>query len=630
MENNKEESSDGTINNSYLSENDGKSNLKKSNLSKKMRESHLKNFENDSRKPINEEDIKIEEINKEENKIDPINQEENIINLNNQNEKKDEPNNQDDDNFGLFNNEDKKSEIKNQEEDNKNEIHKEEVKNSFNYNYMFGTTDKGDIIEDFEILNNLREIEKINSNQIKKSIPIDRENDIKMKGSAFIKNNPFKENNPSMIYKLENNNNNNNTNNNVNNNNNNVDNNNNSNLNYITKNPLDNRMPEKTKLIEEDNKKNQEVNNQNKELISDDKLIHSNNINNNNNNNNLNKSNSIHSFNKKDNEVNGQKLFPLNQNNELPERIPLNLENYSLNINRDLEDIKTIYIGVEKNIFQFTHCQSCNSPSYKIYYLTEDKKVKTLFTVSKHYTSGKCCYDSCKFCYCQILPCLCCSYACNDFIYFQLDYIKDSKPFFTQGIKYQKGCQSCLLPFGCKCCVCSNIFNLTKNDNPKNPSFNYGENIGSTINKSSICYNPICTCYSCCYDQIEIYNKDKQVKWIIGRNENNCDKDYNCRFLGCNCGCCDECCKECNSDFHLIIFNDQGESSGKILIPNGICSEKLEKDCCACKCCCGGCCSLERITPHYQIEFPNNANSADKFYIIAGVIMYEFVSGMAQ
>ena len=250
--------------------------------------------------------------------------------------------------------------------------------------------------------------------------------------------------------------------------------------------------------------------------------------------------------------------------------------------------------------------------------------------MSKNYTSGKCCYDSCKFCYCQILPCLCCSYACNDFIYFQLDYIKDSKPFFTQGIKYQKGCQSCLLPFGCKCCVCSNIFNLTKNDNPKNPSFNYGENIGSTINKSSICYNPICTCYSSCYDQIEIYNKDKQVKWIIGRSENNCDKDYNCRFLGCNCGCCDECCKECNSDFHLIIFNDQGESSGKILIPNGICSEKLEKDCCACKCCCGGCCSFERITPHYQIEFPNNANSADKFYIIAGVIMYEFVSGMAQ
>ena len=352
----------------------------------------------------------------------------------------------------------------------------------------------------------------------------------------------------------------------------------------------------------------------NKEPIKTDKTLIKNNnsfeLNENNENLNLENSNLIENNDKID----------IRRNSEI---VPLNFDskNYSFNIYKDLNNIEIVYISREVDIFRIYHSYDCLPYAFKIYHI-ENESVNVLFTVNENFILGKCCQDV----YCNSL----CSfffftYLCNKLIYFQLNYTKNGKPFLTQGINYEEGCYCCLLPLGCKLCNVLNTLHLRINKNPDNPSKNIGINIGKTVGKKGCCMQKNCTCCYCCFYNVEIYDENNNLRWSIGLKKKYLKGENKCKCFGCDCGCCFSCCGECYSDFILGIFNKYGKIAGKVIIPYGCCSRKLEKNCC-CKCCCGGCCSIEKTFSYYQIEFPKNISSLDKFYIINGVIMYELIS----
>ena len=312
--------------------------------------------------------------------------------------------------------------------------------------------------------------------------------------------------------------------------------------------------------------------------------------------------------------INNQETNPINTVNQIPESSLLT--KYPINIYNDLQNIKVGYVGIENDIFRIFHCQERNSLSFKIYYLDENNKINVLFNVNEHFVPEKCC--SC--CQCDIVNGCCCAYVCNNRIIYQLDFLKNNLPFATLGQNISKGCYCCKISCctGCNCCgpCCSNCvsrnvlsqLHLRLNDNPKNEDFSYGQYLGKSTAVILSCCGPFS-------NTVEITDENQNVKWIVGLINKCCD---------CKCWCwdCCHCCDEVFSDKLFEIYDGNNNKCGDIIIPFGSCSRKLEKDCC-CKACCGGCCSCYRVNPYYEIHFPENANSLDKFYIISAVIMFE-------
>ena len=304
-------------------------------------------------------------------------------------------------------------------------------------------------------------------------------------------------------------------------------------------------------------------------------------------------------------------FMPLTQN---PELNPLT--EYPIDIYKDLQNIKVAYIGIEKDIFRIFHFQENTDVSFKVYYLDENNKINVLFNVNEHFEPEKCC--SCLRC--EIVNCGCCAYLYKNKIIYQLDYFKNNLPFATLGLNLNQGCYCCKLNCCAGCCNCCSSCKSTSilqklflrlNNNPKNPDFSYGKLLGTSTAKVTT------NCGETIGNKVEITDENGILKWTIGIIKKCCQ--CGC----CNCNCCKcNCCDEVFSDLLFEIYDSEMKLAGDIILPYGKCSKRLEKDCC-CKSCCGGCCSNYRVTPYYEIHFPKNANSLDKFYIITAVMMYE-------
>lgn len=301
-------------------------------------------------------------------------------------------------------------------------------------------------------------------------------------------------------------------------------------------------------------------------------------------------------------------FMPILQN---PELTPLS--DLPINVYTDLENIKVAYIGIEKDIFRIFHCQEKNSLSLKIYYLDENNKINVLFNVNEHFVPKKCC--SC--CTCDLINCCCCAYLYRNKIIYQLDYLKNNLPFATLGYNLPQGCYCCKVNCcesccTCPCCNCRSVLSklyLRINNNPSEPDLSYGKFLGKTTAVLTNC----CDGFS---NKVEIVDENGMLRWIVGLVRKCC----NCKC--CCCDCC-HCCDEVFSDKFFEIYDANMKLCGSILVPYGICSVKLEKDCCCYKSCCGGCCSCYRVNPYYEIHFPEIANSLDKFYILSAVMMFE-------
>ena len=302
-------------------------------------------------------------------------------------------------------------------------------------------------------------------------------------------------------------------------------------------------------------------------------------------------------------------FMPLSQ---IPESA--SLTDSPINIYTDLQNIKVAYVGIENDIFRIFHCQERDSLSFKIYYLDENNKINILFNVNEHFVPEKCC--SC--CRCEICNFCCWAYVYHNKILYQLDYLKNNIPFATLGLNLSQGCYCCKLNCCagcCNCCgscKCTNVLQklfLRINNNPSNPDFTYGKYIG----KSTAIINKGCQPNS---HKVEIVDENGMLKWTVGLISKCCDCDC------CQCCNCCNCCEEKFSDKLFDIYDSNMNLCGDIIVPFGSCSRRLDKDCC-CKCCCGGCFSCYRVTPYYEIHFPENANSLDKFYIISAVMMFE-------
>lgn len=200
---------------------------------------------------------------------------------------------------------------------------------------------------------------------------------------------------------------------------------------------------------------------------------------------------------------------------------------------------------------------------------------------------------------------------CSDQIVFQMDYKRNNKNFYTQGLYIPKGCYCCKL--SCKCCVpcpCCNSFNsklfLRETTSPDDPNYENSNKKGRTE------VTDRCCCCSCERNLTAKYiNQEGFTGPVINVPFSNICKD--CCTASClKCMCC-YCCAHCY-DIRFDIQDGSGNNTGYITIPNGIYSEKV-KDL--------GNCYLPR--PHYEINCPVNSTSLEKFQIIADVIHFDLV-----
>ena len=178
-----------------------------------------------------------------------------------------------------------------------------------------------------------------------------------------------------------------------------------------------------------------------------------------------------------------------------------------------------------------------------------------------------------------------------DRIITQFDYKRNNTNFYTQGINIQKGCYlkvgSCVY---CCCCFPRTLY-LRENMDPDNPDFNVGVKKGTTVTSK---------CCSCSCDKFATYYNEEGTQ------------GYGVRLT-----CC-EILKHCSTrwfggllDVEIDIEDEKGEKVGSIVIPNGLCSKKVQ----------GEICHIPRN--YYEINFPQKASSFEKFQLIADVIHFD-------
>jgi len=120
-----------------------------------------------------------------------------------------------------------------------------------------------------------------------------------------------------------------------------------------------------------------------------------------------------------------------------------------------------------------------------------------------------------------------------------------------------------------------------------------------------------CCCCSCERNLTAKYiNQEGYTGPIVNVPFNSICKD--CCTAACLRALCCHCCAHCY-DLKFDIQNGSGNNIGYIIIPNGICSQKVKEL---------GHCYLPR--PHYEINCPDTT-SLEKFQIIANIIHFDLV-----
>ena len=271
------------------------------------------------------------------------------------------------------------------------------------------------------------------------------------------------------------------------------------------------------------------------------------------------------------------------------------LRNIPLDVSRDLQQYKKIYITKQKDMFRMVHCCEVFSPEYLIFGELPDGDKKLIFTCHQHYECEICKCDDWK------INCCCCAYICCDQIIYQLDYVRNDRPFYTQGKYIQKGCYCCKCNIFCCCncdcpCILSRLY-LRENTNPDDPDFNMGTKKGRTE-------EPYCLCEG----------GDKKITYITQEGFKGPSTKTSC----CNL-CLNQCIKtlalsydiQCGFDLEIDIEDGKGNKMGNIIVYNGLCSKKAS----------GRFCYVPR--GHFDINMPQNATSEEKFQIIADLIHFD-------
>ena len=281
--------------------------------------------------------------------------------------------------------------------------------------------------------------------------------------------------------------------------------------------------------------------------------------------------------------------------------------NLPLDVTTELRMYTKFYVTKGPDFFRIECCCEDLIPDYYIYGEMPDGDKKLLFTCSRHFILCSCC--GCSDCcpeYCQGcgIICLCCGYLCTDIIAFQMDYKRNNRCFYTQGLSLPKGCYICKLVCCC-CCQClPKSLDLKENTNPKAPSS--GENKGYTKVGNCCC----CCCFSdekcneCC-DLYATYKSQEGNRGPTVRSP--------CFCICCDCGpcCCCNCCKCFNLDIELDIEDSQGVKKGNSLIYGGCGSSKVGNKCCY----------LPRF--YFDINMPPEFTSEEKFQVIADLIHFD-------
>ena len=254
---------------------------------------------------------------------------------------------------------------------------------------------------------------------------------------------------------------------------------------------------------------------------------------------------------------------------------------------RDLDKYSRIYITKEFDPFSTVHYCEYAIKDYVIYGPTQEGDKKILFRAIVHH---KCC-ECCEQC---IIGYLWCGYACCDSIQFQMDYKREGRPFYTQGYNIVKGCHCCdicLLNGFCGFCDCAgDELYLRENIDPNSPDIKVGRKKGKTI------ANCCCSC-------------DKYVKY---------ETENHLRGQTVRAECCDLCVSSCTNtccchgcDLEMAIEDENRLKAGRVRVFSGFYSEKVE----------GKCCHLPRA--YFEVDMPPNANSEQKFQIIADLIHFD-------
>ena len=267
------------------------------------------------------------------------------------------------------------------------------------------------------------------------------------------------------------------------------------------------------------------------------------------------------------------KIFPINQF-EIP-----------FDVTKDLKRYNKVYISKETDVFRTIHFLETFFKEYKILVDNQENDKTVLFTARQHFKCCNCCNDF-------TFDCCCFTYVCCDRIITQLDYKRNNINFYTQGANVQKGWYFCYCHCCPLCCCIPSILHLRENLDPDNPDFNVGTKKGTTRSAECCCF---------CHDRTSTYYSNED------------SKGYGVRLSFC------EMLKHWSTsligglfDLEIDIEDEKGEKVGNIIVPNGWCSNKVEGEPCY------------KPRNYYEINFPKNASSFEKFQIIADVIHLDY------
>ena len=283
-------------------------------------------------------------------------------------------------------------------------------------------------------------------------------------------------------------------------------------------------------------------------------------------------------------------VYPTNANNSEQNNSKAKIP---FDVAKDLDQFTRIFVTKEDDLFKVVHICEDLSSDYKIYGELPDGDRQLLFTCGQHFECDFCsCLDTCT-CYLGL-----CAYVCCNSIVFQMDYERNGDPFYTQGLNIQKGLYFC----ECYCCVCcnnctrtSNLF-LRENTEPDNPDFNVGTKKGRTEVTTNCCIPEYTSSY--------VTQDGAKGQGIRVR----CCEVYKKSCLKC-------CCCGLDCDFEMDIEDEKGTKTGNIMIYSGCFSKKVEGKRCY------------RPRKYYEINMPKNANSEQKFQIIADLIHFDLTNG---
>ena len=274
------------------------------------------------------------------------------------------------------------------------------------------------------------------------------------------------------------------------------------------------------------------------------------------------------------------------------------MKSIPLDVSKELDIYSKVFITRETDLFRNYHFLEARLSDYRIFGELPDGDKKLLFTVKTHFKCCECCSQ------CGVLCCCCFAYFFCDTILIQLDYKRNGNNFYTQGFNAHKGCHCCFLKcMVCPCCCnCYDVLYLRENTDPDNPDYrNVGTHTGQTLDKINCCF------CCCCEDKVVKYVSQNGMEGHTLRAK--CCDICKTNFYMCCCLCCCCCCG--GKDLEISIENPNGQKVGNIFVPNGCCSSLVES-CCYCP------------GRRFEVNFPKNITSSEKFQIIAEAVHFDF------